>query len=255
MADIDKSEIIYQGLDIVKLAEQALQKPDDFGWWGSDQMFVSWGWAGIDQHNASDAIQIVNFELITKDLMSRFPDDFDIVGLRHWAVGHVDRLTCRILINPDNGINIDNITEAFCASMEWLIQLDDYPIVDDDKLHEYCVEETIQWIEQEIPFDVYVKESKRDTAEAIFAEISSIDDYDPVGWVLDGMYPTEEVIRYAAYDLSLCSAEHRDVWDEWVEEQGLPPIYWGDNFGAPANVMHKIDGQLSLFGDDDGSNG
>jgi hypothetical protein len=243
------SDVLYKGLTLVELAQQALQKPEDFGWWGSDEMFDTWGWSGIDVHNASDSVQIVNFDLIKKDLMEKFPDDFEVVGLRHWAVGHVDRLTCRILkdsISHDS-ITDDSITDAFKAAMDWLVQLDDYPIVDDDALYEYCYNQELEWITQELPAEIYVANSKEETAALILEELSQLDDYDVVGYNLDGASVTEHLMRYAAYDLSLCDARYREFWDEWVEEEGLPIIFWGDNFGAPANVVHKLDGQLNLF--------
>lgn len=244
-----EEEIKYKGLGIVDLATHALQKPDDFGWWGSDEMFVSWGWTGIDKDDSSRADDIVNFDLIAADLMERFPFDFDIVGIRHWAVGHVKRLTCRILINVKIGLVESNITEAFKEAMRWLMKLDDYPIVDDDKLYEYCRQEMFDWIMQEIPSEVYIRDSKEETVDQILSEFESdySGDFDVVCWNLEGKAPDDEMIRYVAYDLSLCAASHRDFWDEWVDEKGLPPIYWGDNFGAPANAVHKINGQLSLF--------
>lgn len=244
-----EDKIQYKGLGIVELAKQALEKPEDFGWWGKEEMFVSWGWAGIDKNNSSRADDIVNFDLITTDLMERFPFDFDIVGLRHWAVGHADRLTCRILIDEKLGIIESNITEAFKEAMKWLMKLDDYPIVDDEKLYEYCRQEMFDWIMQELPDDVYVKDSKEETVDSILGELEKDEsgDFDIVWWSLEGKAPTDEMLRYVAYDLSLCAASHRDLWDEWVEENGLPPIYWGDNFGAPPNAIHKISGQLSLF--------
>jgi hypothetical protein len=245
--DYDDSDIEVQRLNIVQLATQALEKPEDFGWWGKEEMFETWGWAGIDKNNSSDAVEIVNFDHITKDLLDKFPEDFEIVGLRHWAVGHVDRLTCRIIKDPKKDIDSSNITDAFKAAMRYLMKLEDYPIIDDDELSEYCFNEISEWIEQELPAEVYVRTSKSETVGEIIDAMIGDEDFQPTDWVLDGRYPTEEMIRYIAYDLSLCASEHREFWDEWVEELGLPPIYWGDNFGAPANAIHRINGQLSLF--------
>jgi hypothetical protein len=247
---MSNDDIQYQGLTLVELAEAALKKPDDFGWWGKEEMFVSWGWAGIDMSNASDAVAITNFEVITKDLMSKFPDDFDIVGLRHWAVGHCDRLICKILNDDTKPITADNITDAFKASMEWLINLDDYPIADDDRLSDYCYQEMLEWITSELPDEVYVAESKESTAAQILEEMCTIDDFDPVGWSLNGMAPDDDLIKLVAYDLSLCSAEYIDFWDEWVDSQSLPPILWGENRGFQPNVVHEINGQLNLFEDE-----
>jgi hypothetical protein len=98
-----------------------------------------------------------------------------------------------------------------------------------------------------LPSEVYIRSSKDETVEQIVDAMIHDEDFSPTEWVLDGRYPTEEMIRYIAYDLSLCASEYREFWDEWTEESGLPPIYWGDNFGAPANAIHRINGQLSLF--------
>lgn len=242
-------EKIYQDFDIVELATQSMVKPDDFGWWGKEEMFVSWGWAGIDKHNASDSLEISNFDFITKDLMTRFPDDFEIVGLRHWAVGHVDRLTCKVLINEKSGVVEDNITEAFRAAIEWLIDLSEYPVANDDAWSEYCVEETIETIEAWIPEQIYVAESKRMTAEVLYSEIVQFEDFD-----FDSSYITENVVLYAAYESGLCDANYQDFWNEWTEQEGLPSIVWGDNFGISQIKLLQSEGQLSLF-DEDGNNG
>ena len=245
------SEIEYKGLNIVELAEHALQKPDDFGWWGREEMFHTWGWTGIDKNNSSDAVEIVNFDHISEDLIAKFPDDFEIVGLRHWAVGHVDRLTCLILKDESAGIVEENISDAFKAAMTWQMSLEEYPVADDDRLSIYCENEMFEWIKSELPMEVYIAKSKDETVAQIIEEMANDGDFSPLDWILSDRWPSEDMIRYIAYDLSLCSAEHRDLWDEWVNEQGLPPIYWGDNFGAPPNKVYYIDGQLSLFEKDE----
>lgn len=254
MSDIDKDSISVRGFDIEKLAELALQKPEDFGWWGKEEMFTTWGWAGIDMNNSSDAVEIVNFKIITDDLYKRYPDDFEIVGLRHWAVSHVDRLTCRILINEKLGCVKDNITDAFCAAMLWKMNLEEYPVADDEALYEHCYNEMLEWITSEMPAEVYIANSKEDTAGVILEEMYQDYEFDPDSWVLEGRYPTDDMIRYIAYDLSLCATEYKEFWDEWVTEQGLPTIHWGDNFGANANKVYHIDGQLNLFEENDANN-
>ena len=34
----------YLDNELTKLAEMAMEKPEDFGWWGDEEMFVTWGW-------------------------------------------------------------------------------------------------------------------------------------------------------------------------------------------------------------------
>lgn len=243
-------DIMYKGFNLVELAGQALTRPDDFGWWGKEEMFNTWGWSGIDVNNSSNVLDECNFRVICDDLLSKYPDDFEIVGLKHWAVGHVDRLTVRILDKPGD-VTEDNITPAFREAIEWLISLDEYPIADEMKFDEACYEYVFNYLVQDIPSDVYIKNSKEETAALILEELnSSYDDLDYTELAMGGSSISDNAIRYAAYDLGLCSIEYRDVWDEWIDEEGLPPIKWGDDWGINSNKIHELNGQLELdFGD------
>lgn len=241
------NDIEYKGLGIIELARHSLQKPEDFGWWGSEEMFVTWGWTGIDKNNASDPVEIVNFDFITEKLIEKFPDDFEIVGLRHWAVGHVDRLTCRVIKDKNAGLVEENITDAFKAAMTWQMELEDYPVADDDSLFIYCENEMFEWIKSELPMEVYIAKSKDETVAQIIEEMSNNDDFNSMDWILSDRWPNEDMIRYIAYDLSLCSAEYKEFWDEWCNDQTLPPILWRDDFGYASNKTHVLEGQLSLF--------
>jgi hypothetical protein len=243
-------EPIFKGFTLVELAEQALTKPEDFGWWGREEMFNTWGWAGIDKNNSSNVLDECNFDVIVKDLASRYPDDFDVVGLKHWAVGHVDRLTVRILNEPGD-IAEDNISEPFKECIEWLISLDEYPVADDAQFDDYCWVYALDNITDFMPSEIYIKDSKQDTAALILNEMVEAYDgtYDGLDYqtlALENMSVSDDAIRYVAYDLGLCAADERDYWDEWVEEQGLPPIVWGDNWGINPRVANEIDGQLEL---------
>ena len=82
--------------NIEKYAKQATKRPDDFGYWGSDDMFNTWGFTNIDQNRDSDVLERANFKYITEELMAIFPDDYRIETYNHWAVGSVDRLVCRV---------------------------------------------------------------------------------------------------------------------------------------------------------------
>ena len=240
-------EEIFKGFNIVELAKMALEKPEDFGWWGKEEMFVSWGWAGIDKSNASDALELCNFEVITDDLLKRFPGDFDLVGLGHWVVGHTDRLTVRILNDSNSEIDESNITDAFKATMEWKSKLEDYPVADEDMLYDYCVDEVIEWIGNYLPEEVFIRESKDKTVSEIYSKMIEDELIDPITFCLDNAGPSEYGLLYMAYYLGICDANYIDFWDEYVLEQGLPSIYWGDNFGSSSNRIHEISGQLSLF--------
>ena len=64
--------------NILKCAKDGLQKPEDFGYWGSSDMFKTWGFCGVDKNRDSNLLEISNFDIITKDLMTTFPLDFRV---------------------------------------------------------------------------------------------------------------------------------------------------------------------------------
>ena len=84
--------MIEYGENLEKYAKQATTKPEDFGYWGSEDMFKTWGFTNIDQSRDSDILTKSNFKYITEELMGIFPNDFRIENYNHWAVGWVDRL-------------------------------------------------------------------------------------------------------------------------------------------------------------------
>jgi hypothetical protein len=118
--------------NVSKCAENALKKPEDFGYWGPEDTFKTWGFCGIDKHRDSETIDISNFRVISSDLINQYPEDFRVETYRHWAVGSVDRLLCRILKDKDFGVVEGNITDAFKAAMVWQDKLQEYPIADEN---------------------------------------------------------------------------------------------------------------------------
>lgn len=118
--------------NLIKCAGDAIEKPEDFGYWGPEDTFVTWGFCGFNKHRDSETIERSNFRVISEDLMEKYPNDFRIETYSHWAVGSVDRLLCRVLKDKEPGIVIDNITEAFKAAMVWQDKLQEYPIADEE---------------------------------------------------------------------------------------------------------------------------
>lgn len=234
------TDIEYKGFGLPKLAEMSLEKPSDFGWWGNDDMFHTWGWAGIDMHRDSSILDQSNFAVITQDLIEKFPDDFKIVGVGHWAVGHADRLTVRVLIDENNGFDESNITDAFKAAIEWLNELDDYPIANEEHYSEMEYLESIEFIMQYLPPFV----QRVDGGEC---EIYS--------WLVDRgeyispdaqVYPSEEDLVKAAYWLGYIDRDYQEEWDDACIAYRLPAINWESSI-IPAHI--QMDGQMSLFDD------
>lgn len=68
----------------------------------------------------ADALEISNWEVISRDLIGRFPDDVEDHHFGHWAVGWVDRLYVR-----------RGASQAMAAVGEWMNALADYPVADE----------------------------------------------------------------------------------------------------------------------------
>lgn len=201
--------------NIIKCANDALQKPNDFGYWGYEDTFVTWGFCGIDKNRDSGILERSNFEIISKDLMRRFPDDFRIEGFGHWAVGHVDRLVCRVLKN-DSEITESNITQAFIEAMKWNDDLKDYPIADESHYYEMEYKECIEILEQ-LPSYLLrmINTSEQDWASSVYSELTSNMN---VEFCPDTQcYPDDNEILEAVYNIQLFNFDEKDEWDLWCE--------------------------------------
>jgi len=229
--------------DLVTLAEMALTKPSDFGWWGREEMFESWGFAGINKNRDSDLIEISNFDFITKDLMNQFPDDFEVVNMGHWAVGHVDQLIVRVLKDENANITSDNITEAFEAAMDWVDQIRNvYPIACDECYFDLVAEKVFEYTKSNIPPQIHIEEDYELAAAEILSILEQDESYD-----YDNTVPTDEQMLMAAYELRWCSYEEKEFWDEFAEWNSLPVIVWDDIFERPSGAPMQIPGQMTIY--------
>lgn len=229
------SSVEISKLSTVELAKQSLVKPDYFGYWGNDDMFITWGFVGIDRTRDSNILEISNFEVITKDLMEKYPDDFRIENYGHWLSGWVDRLCCRVLKNKGE-INQENITEAFRAAMEWHKKLSDYPVASENDYSEREYEAAIEFI-QDLPNSILdlVDPSIDGWAEKIFHELVHNMDID---FIPDGYsYPTDDDFITAIYNMQLWDINSAEQWNEWTDRNGLERI----------PVKQENPNQLKLF--------
>jgi hypothetical protein len=220
--------------DLPKYASQALQKPEDFGYWGDDDMFVTWGFTGIDVNDASDLLERSNFKVISNKLMEMYPGDFRIETYKHWAVNSVDRLVCRILKEPGD-ITDQNITKAFYAAMKWHNELDEYPIADENEFLEMEYLEAINTL-HELPD--YLKElidlDNSDWVVLLYEELSS-----NMGIDINFAYPFDEDIQKAIYQANICNPEEIEKWNSWADMHDLPR----------PNLKKENPNQLKLFED------
>lgn len=208
---------------ITELAELALQKPEDFGYWGSEDMFVTWGFSGIDETAMSKILEVSNFQYISSDLMNRYPDDFRIEEYRHWACGWVKRLTCRILNSPGK-ITDSNITDAFLSAIRWHKDLDEYPIANEDHYGEMQAAAIFESI-TEMPN--YLSDMiDKDDAFWVDKILHCLDEELNVYIDPDAeLYPKDSEILMAAYICQLWNEENIDLWEDFCSENNLqfPP--------------------------------
>ena len=141
--------------DYVSLAKQALKKPDDFGWFGFDEMFVTWGFSGISVSNASDILEASNYHSIIAHLKNAFVEEYDDnfreVGFSHWVVGHVDQVCLKILkteVDHDL-IVLDDITDFFIEAVDIVISLLEFdPIFNENDYDNRQWAAANSWIEE-----------------------------------------------------------------------------------------------------------
>jgi len=199
--------------DIEKYAKQAVQKPEDFGYWGSDDMFDTWGFCGVDRHSMSDLIERSNFTTISEELMKKFPDDFRIEPFNHWAVGELDRLVCRVYIVVDG---VYKISESFYAAMEVKNDLDGYSIYDENHYCDLQYEESMNTIKGYWGIEKLVYQDNLNLEPwyvRIYEELVFNLNVDCVHEEL-----SENQLMQAIYNLELCSEESSEVWDKWCDE-------------------------------------
>lgn len=113
---------------IEDFAKAALTEPDSF-YTSAEYAYTTHGrW--LSRHRDSDVLGVSNWVTIQNDMVDRFPDDVEVMGSSHWAVGWCDELFVRV--RDDEG----NFTPAFEAYYEWYEKLASYPVADEDDLCE-----------------------------------------------------------------------------------------------------------------------
>lgn len=209
---------------ITQLAEMALKKPDDFGYWGDEEMFVTWGFSGHDRTGMAKILEEANFKAISEKLMTQYPDDFRIEHYKHWACGYVDRLVCRILIHKDKGFVEENITEAFAKAIEYHIELEDYPIFDEDLYYDMEAKEVFKMI-TDLPR--YILDMiDEDDAFWVDKILHSLNEN--LGIYIDPdaeIYPKDAEILMAVYLEQIWNPEKIELWEEFCSRNNLeyPP--------------------------------
>jgi hypothetical protein len=179
----------------------------DFSYSGDLPIGESWGFT-LGVHRDSDVLSRSNWEVISGDMESRFPDDTEVIHCRHWAVGWYDHLTIRLM--DSNGL----ITEAARAIYDWHCKLSDYPVANEDRFSELEYGEKIESMEESIRVALHCSPYwiGSSNVDSILEHIRINDErsydraYDREGWLED------EPVILACYRMGLI--EIRDLLDE-----------------------------------------
>lgn len=206
--------------DILTLATQSLTKPEDFGYWGDRDMFNTWGFAGIDKSRDASISEKSNFEVITKDLISKYPDDFEIENFGHWAVGSIDRLICRVLKESGNVIE-SSITEAFLEVIEWHKRLEEDPIADENHYSSLEFDECIDSLENMSDYLLNMIDTDNNEDWAIDIHFELVVNMNVSFYPDHGDYPKDDDIKMAIYNLQIWNLEAIDEWNKWIDQNGL----------------------------------
>ena len=206
--------------NIEKYAKMATEKPEDFGYWGSDDMFDTWGFTNIDQNRDSNVLEKANFKYITEELIGLYPKDFRIESYAHWAVGNVDRLVCRVY---EDDTDKKVIASSFYLAMEWLDNLDNDPVADEDTYYRMIDYDNIDSID----FWNYLNPGYVDIdnnpgwASEVYHELETNMDID----VLHSGFKDNDIL-IAIYNLQYWSAEGYIKWFEFCDQNNLerPPF-------------------------------
>jgi hypothetical protein len=174
--------------NLAEYASQLQERPQDYAGAIDDWMDEGYSNSVLSQHRDSDVLQRSNYEVISRDLLDRFPDDVRTTVSNHWAVGWVESLHVRIYkesinleeIEPGKFYGHDSYTDAFIAAMEWKEKLDDYPVADEEDWSRREYEELIEYLEQEVG-----SEHAEALARWLFDEysVSRVEDIRKIEWI------------------------------------------------------------------------
>jgi hypothetical protein len=131
-------------------AKDVLTKPDDFGYFGSDEHLWVASAPTWTKHRGSGNEEVANFEVVWTTLKAEFTSLFDadlddegypsrdfnswpaiyVFGAGHWAVGHIDQIVVPVLLDKTKPLSIDNLHPAYLRVVEFGISVGTYPLLD-----------------------------------------------------------------------------------------------------------------------------
>jgi len=188
------------------------QKFESFGW-GSQPEENPENWTIVYTSNRDSGLTDQANAAAIEEIMGQFPEDQVVAESHgHWAVGHVDGYSIRVY-EPDG-----TLTPAFKAWAEIQLRLENYPILDENRLSEMEFEAAVENCKYAVPSRLNSYPNERvqehweevmdsDTAAANFMDWAKDNDPNDMQSSDDqGYYPDDAVI------------------DEWIEEVIVPQM-------------------------------
>jgi hypothetical protein len=230
--------------EYVEMAKQAMERPSDFGWFGREDMFETWGFTGVNRYpnggGKSDIDAILddsNFFCIKQHLEGKFPDSENIeeVGLNHWAAGSVDSIICKIIAvdpPPDlDDLDEDDLTDEFKEIADIVVGLrDDYPIFDEMDFSERESEYHYDRFIEDIPFEIDASK-----VDDVLNDLHERDIYIEEGVMEDDIF--ESAYAVGADDRVNCDEE----WKAWEFLNPAEVARKKENNWRDAGQMRLID--------------
>jgi hypothetical protein len=124
------------------LRKDMLKRPEYFAYHGDLDLDV-WGFSPICRTRDSGLREISNFEVITADMLKRFPKSCVIARFGHWGPGWIEQLMVKTTSK-----------KAMLALTEWVLGFENDPVADSMDLYEReqqaCEESWDNWAEREV---------------------------------------------------------------------------------------------------------
>ncbi len=133
--------------DLASYISERTERPRDFAYFG-DLEFSHWA-SCFGVHRDSDALERSNWQVISEDLTSRYPDDVQPESYNHWAVGWVETLRIRVYGNHPNRLGVPIFSTAIHAAYDWAERLDSYPVADEEHYSQLEWDEFMDYVESE----------------------------------------------------------------------------------------------------------
>lgn len=194
----------------IKQAHEALQYPDSYINWADDGAYDTHA-PIIGRNRDSGVLENSNWDVVSGDMLKRFPNQCFIKGSKHWAVGWIDQLMVQCFTKKGT------VTKAWLAAIEWSDRLSEYPVADEDHFSKAEYEETANNIKQNIPAMCITAENPPNEYEILHCLWNKLDinaGGDDGTW-----YDTDEIKR-ACWHLGYVDASEPwlEDWQEWLDD-------------------------------------